>query len=51
VGLGVVAAASSRRACTICIDVDDEKLDLARNGGAQLTINTTREPIHRAIAE
>jgi threonine dehydrogenase-like Zn-dependent dehydrogenase len=46
VGLGVVAAATSRRARTICIDVDDEKLELARMAGAQLTINSTREPLH-----
>ena len=50
VGLGVVAAASSRRARTIGIDVDDEKLDLARMAGAQLTINSTREPLHEPIA-
>src|SRR5215475_15764665 len=51
VGLGVVAAASSRRARTICIDVDDEKLDLARMAGAQLTINSTREPLHDRLLE
>ena len=43
VGLGVVAAASSRRARTIGIDVDDEKLDLARMAGAQLTRLIARE--------
>jgi threonine dehydrogenase-like Zn-dependent dehydrogenase len=51
VGLGVAAAASSRRARTICIDVDDEKLDLARMVGAQLTINSTREPLHDRLLE
>jgi threonine dehydrogenase-like Zn-dependent dehydrogenase len=51
VGLGVVAAASSRGARTICIDVDDEKLDLARMAGGQLTINITREPIHERLLE
>jgi len=50
-GLGVVAAASSRRARTICIDVDDEKLELARMAGAQLTINSTREPLHDRLLE
>jgi threonine dehydrogenase-like Zn-dependent dehydrogenase len=51
VGLGVVAAASSRRARTICIDLDDEKLELARMAGAQLTINSTREPLHERLRE
>jgi threonine dehydrogenase-like Zn-dependent dehydrogenase len=51
VGLGVVAAASSNRARTICIDVDDEKLELARMAGAQLTINSTREPLHDRLLE
>lgn len=51
VGLGVVAAASSRRARTICIDVDDQKLELARIAGAQLTINSKREPLHERLLE
>jgi threonine dehydrogenase-like Zn-dependent dehydrogenase len=51
VGLGVVAAASSRRARTICIDVDEEKLELARMAGAQLTINSKREPLHDRLQE
>ncbi|HKF04365.1 MAG TPA: zinc-binding alcohol dehydrogenase family protein [Candidatus Sulfotelmatobacter sp.] len=51
VGLGVVAAASSRRASTICIDVDDEKLELARIAGAQLTVNSKREPLHERLLE
>src|SRR5215470_2375603 len=51
VGLGVVAAASSRRARTICIDVDDEKLELARIAGAQLTVNSKREPLHDRLLE
>ncbi len=51
VGLGVVAAASSRGARTICIDVDDQKLELARMAGAQLTINSKREPLHQRLLE
>jgi threonine dehydrogenase-like Zn-dependent dehydrogenase len=46
-----VAAASSRRARTICIDVDDQKLELARIAGAQLTINSKREPLHDRLLE
>src|SRR5947209_6476454 len=40
VGLGAVAASHSRRAPTICIDVDDEKLALARMAGASHGINS-----------
>ena len=46
VGLGAVAASSVRSARTICIDVDDEKLDLARLAGASHTINGHREVLH-----
>lgn len=51
VGLGVVAAASSRGARTICIDMDDEKLQLARMAGGQLTVNSKREPLHDRLLE
>ena len=51
VGLGAVAASSSRGAKTICIDVEDEKLDLAREAGGTITINTRRESLHDRLAE
>jgi threonine dehydrogenase-like Zn-dependent dehydrogenase len=51
VGLGAIAAASSREAGTICIDVDDEKLDLARLTGGTHTINSAREPLHERLLE
>jgi threonine dehydrogenase-like Zn-dependent dehydrogenase len=51
VGLGVVAAASSRGARTICIDVDDEKLELARLAGGTHTINSMREDLHQRLQE
>jgi threonine dehydrogenase-like Zn-dependent dehydrogenase len=40
VGLGAVAASSSRGARTICIDVDDDKVELARAAGGAHAINT-----------
>ncbi len=46
VGLGAVAASSARGAKTICIDVDDEKLELARLAGGSLTVNSVRESLH-----
>jgi threonine dehydrogenase-like Zn-dependent dehydrogenase len=51
VGLGAVAASSSRGARTICIDVDEEKLDLARLAGAALTINSTQKALHQRLLE
>jgi 2-desacetyl-2-hydroxyethyl bacteriochlorophyllide A dehydrogenase len=51
VGLGAVAAASSRGARTICIDVDDEKLELAQLAGAACTIHSKRESLHDRLQE
>jgi 2-desacetyl-2-hydroxyethyl bacteriochlorophyllide A dehydrogenase len=51
VGLGAVAASLSRGALTICIDVDDRKLELARFAGADSTINSAREPLHKSLME
>ena len=51
VGLGAVAAANSRGARTICIDVDNEKLELARLAGGVHTINSLREPSHERLLE
>ncbi len=51
VGLGAVAAASSRGARTICVDVDDEKLRLAKLAGGSVGINTTREPLRERLLD
>ena len=51
VGLGAVAASSARDARTICVDVDDEKLHLARASGGAHTINTHRESLHERLLE
>lgn len=51
VGLGAVAASSLRGARTICLDLDDKKLDLARSAGAAHTINSLREPLHESLLE
>jgi 2-desacetyl-2-hydroxyethyl bacteriochlorophyllide A dehydrogenase len=51
VGLGAVAASSARGARTICIDVDDKKLELARLAGGTHTINSLREPLHDRLVE
>ena len=51
VGLGAVAASSGRGARTICIDVDNEKLELARLAGGAYSINTSREPLHERLQD
>jgi 2-desacetyl-2-hydroxyethyl bacteriochlorophyllide A dehydrogenase len=51
VGLGAIAASSSRGAPTICIDVDDEKLELARAAGGTHGINSLRESVHDRLLE
>lgn len=51
VGLGAVAASSSRGARTICIDVDDKKLELARAAGASHTINSVKKPLQESLLE
>ncbi len=51
VGLGAIAASHAQGACTICIDVDDEKLELARAAGSTHTINSLRESLHDRLLE
>ncbi len=51
VGLGAIAGSSFRGASTICIDVDDEKLDLARRAGGTHTIHSTRDRLHDRLQE
>ena len=51
VGLGAVAASGFRGAATIAIDVDDDKLEIARKAGATHTINTAREVLHDRLQE
>lgn len=51
VGLGAVAAASLCGARTVCVDVHDRKLELARMAGGAQTINSDREPLHQRLLE
>ena len=51
VGLGAIAASSSRGAKTICVDLDDEKLELARAAGGVQIINTRRQSLHEQLLE
>ncbi len=51
VGLGAVAGSGIRGARTIGIDVDEDKLRIARAAGATDTINTAKEPLHERLME
>ena len=51
VGLGAVAGAGIRGARTIGVDVDEDKLRLARAAGASDTINTATESLHERLME
>jgi threonine dehydrogenase-like Zn-dependent dehydrogenase len=46
VGLGALAYAAQQLATTISIDLDDEKLALARRAGADHTINSQTHSVH-----
>lgn len=51
VGLGAVAASNVRGATTICVDVTNEKLELAKAAGAVYTINSQHERVHDRLLE
>lgn len=51
VGLGAVMRASLRGAHVIAADIDDEKLALAREAGADYTVNTMTDDVHAKIQE
>ena len=51
VGLGAVSGAAFRGATVIGIDVDDAKLELARQAGASHTIHSAREPLHDRLRD
>jgi len=51
VGLGAVSAAAFEGATTIAVDVDDAKLAIAQQAGAQHTIHSQRQNLHEALQE
>ena len=51
IGLGAVAGSTARRAGTVCIDVDDDKLQLARAAGANHIINSLTQSVHDRLLE
>lgn len=51
VGLGAVVRASRRGCTVIACDIDDRKLDIVRQMGANYTINSMRENVHDRLVE
>jgi threonine dehydrogenase-like Zn-dependent dehydrogenase len=51
VGLGAVAASNARGARTICVDMEDDKLVVARAAGGSDAINTAKESLHDRLQE
>lgn len=51
VGLGVLASAVSRDATAIAIDLGEEKLAIARQVGAQHTIQSGKENVHEMLMD
>lgn len=51
VGMGAVVRAAIRGATVIAADIDDQKLELARQMGASYTINSATENVHQRLLE
>lgn len=51
IGIGAIVRASLRGATVIAVDLDDEKLSLARQIGAIHTINSKTENVHQRMQE
>ena len=51
VGMGAVVRSAQRGATVVAADIDDQKLELAREMGASYTINTLTEDVHARLLE
>jgi 2-desacetyl-2-hydroxyethyl bacteriochlorophyllide A dehydrogenase len=51
IGVGAIVRAALRGARVIAVDLDDEKLALARRLGAAYTINSATEDVHKRVGE
>src|SRR5574344_2496081 len=51
VGMGAIIRASQRGASVIAVDLDDEKLQLAKKIGAAYSINSKTENVHEQLQE
>ncbi|MDR2918858.1 MAG: zinc-binding alcohol dehydrogenase family protein [Tannerella sp.] len=51
IGVGAIVRSALRGAKVIAVDVDDNKLGLAKSLGAQFTINSAKENLHECLQE
>jgi len=51
IGMGAIVRASLRGATVIAVDMDDEKLEIAKKYGAKYTINSKTENVHGKVQE
>lgn len=51
VGLGAIAASHFAGATTIAVDLDDDKLQLAKKAGATHVVNSAKSPLHEQLLE
>lgn len=51
VGMGAVVRAAQRGATVVAVDIDDEKLSLAKQMGASYVINSVTEDVHARLRE
>jgi threonine dehydrogenase-like Zn-dependent dehydrogenase len=51
VGLGAIAASHFAGATTIAVDIDDDKLQLAKKAGATHIVNSAKSPLHEQLLE
>ena len=51
IGIGAIIRAALRGATVIAVDLDDEKLELAKRVGAHHTINSKAENVHERLLE
>ena len=49
IGIGAIIRASLRGATVIAVDIDDEKLSLAKRVGAKFTINSQSDNVHECL--
>ncbi|MBP5365324.1 MAG: zinc-binding alcohol dehydrogenase family protein [Bacteroidales bacterium] len=51
IGMGAIVRAAMRGATVIAVDIDDEKLSLAKKVGATYSINSKTEDVHKRLQE
>ena len=51
IGIGAIVRAALRGACVIALDVDEAKLDVAREFGASHTVNVAKENVEARLRE